>query len=115
MSQNARPVVLIADKLAQSTVDALGDSVEVRWVDGPNRPELLAAVVDADRDDRGVDLDRPDPDAGRVVRPGVGDDRVAVLLAPARDDVGEGRVDVDPVALGPTTHGTPLLDIQQKA
>ena len=43
MSQNDRPVVLIADKLAQSTVDALGDGVEVRWVDGPNRPELLAA------------------------------------------------------------------------
>ncbi|AKN76884.1 phosphoglycerate dehydrogenase [Corynebacterium ulcerans] len=48
MSQNGRPVVLIADKLAQSTVDALGDSVEVRWVDGPKREELLAAVTDAD-------------------------------------------------------------------
>lgn len=44
----SRPVVLIADKLAQSTVDALGDAVEVRWVDGPNRPELLEAVADAD-------------------------------------------------------------------
>ncbi|SER80588.1 phosphoglycerate dehydrogenase [Corynebacterium cystitidis] len=43
-----KPVVLIADKLAQSTVDALGDAVEVRWVDGPNRPELLAAVPEAD-------------------------------------------------------------------
>ena len=40
----SKPVVLIADKLAQSTVTALGDSVEVRWVDGPNRAELLAAV-----------------------------------------------------------------------
>lgn len=48
MSQHGRPVVLIADKLAQSTVDALGDGVEVRWVDGPNRPELLAAVPEAD-------------------------------------------------------------------
>ena len=38
------PVVLIADKLAQSTVDALGDGVEVRWVDGPDREKLLAAV-----------------------------------------------------------------------
>ena len=47
MSQNGRPVVLIADKLAQSTVDALGDAVEVRWVDGPNRPELLEAVKEA--------------------------------------------------------------------
>ena len=48
MSQHARPVVLIADKLAQSTVDALGDGVEIRWVDGPNRPELLAALPEAD-------------------------------------------------------------------
>ncbi|MHA2788784.1 phosphoglycerate dehydrogenase [Corynebacterium sp. S7] len=43
-----KPVVLIADKLAQSTVNALGDAVEVRWVDGPNREELLAAVPEAD-------------------------------------------------------------------
>ena len=43
----ARPVVVIADKLSQSTVDALGDSVEVRWVDGTNREELLAAVPEA--------------------------------------------------------------------
>ncbi|MBF6290029.1 hypothetical protein [Nocardia cyriacigeorgica] len=48
MSQAGRPVVLIADKLAQSTVDALGDGVEVRWVDGPDRPALLAAVPEAD-------------------------------------------------------------------
>lgn len=48
MSTTNRPVVLIADKLSQSTVDALGDSVDVRWVDGPDRPELLEAVVDAD-------------------------------------------------------------------
>ena len=48
MSQPGRPVVLIADKLAQSTVEALGDGVEVRWVDGPDRPALLAAVPEAD-------------------------------------------------------------------
>jgi D-3-phosphoglycerate dehydrogenase len=42
------PVVLIADKLAPSTVEALGDGVEVRWVDGPDRPALLAAVPEAD-------------------------------------------------------------------
>ncbi|MBY0441975.1 MAG: phosphoglycerate dehydrogenase [Mycobacteriaceae bacterium] len=42
------PVVVIADKLAQSTVSALGDRVDVRWVDGPNREQLLAAVPDAD-------------------------------------------------------------------
>lgn len=48
MSASGRPVVLIADKLAQSTVDALGDGVEVRWVDGPDRPKLLEAVAEAD-------------------------------------------------------------------
>lgn len=48
MSQPGRPVVLIADKLAPSTVEALGDGVEVRWVDGPDRPALLAAVPEAD-------------------------------------------------------------------
>ena len=48
MTASGRPVVLIADKLAQSTVDALGDAVEVRWVDGPDRPKLLEAVGDAD-------------------------------------------------------------------
>lgn len=42
------PVVLIADKLAPSTVEALGDQVEIRWVDGPDREKLLAAVPDAD-------------------------------------------------------------------
>lgn len=42
------PVVLIADKLAPSTVAALGDQVEVRWVDGPDRDKLLAAVPEAD-------------------------------------------------------------------
>jgi D-3-phosphoglycerate dehydrogenase len=41
-------VVLIADKLAESTVAALGDQVEVRWVDGPDREKLLAAVPEAD-------------------------------------------------------------------
>src|SRR5690625_6588668 len=44
----SKPVVLIADKLAPSTVEALGDGVEVRWVDGPNRDELLGAVGEAD-------------------------------------------------------------------
>jgi D-3-phosphoglycerate dehydrogenase / 2-oxoglutarate reductase len=42
------PVVLIADKLAESTVAALGDDIEVRWVNGPDREKLLAAVPEAD-------------------------------------------------------------------
>ncbi|MQY29662.1 phosphoglycerate dehydrogenase [Nocardia aurantia] len=90
MSQNGRPVVLIADKLAQSTVDALGDGVEVRWVDGPNRPELLAAVPEADallvRSATTVDAEVLE--AGRklkiVARAGVGLDNVDVPAATER-------------------------------
>ena len=41
-------MVLLAEKLAESTVAALGDDVEVRQVDGTDRPALLAALADAD-------------------------------------------------------------------
>ncbi|MDO5731939.1 phosphoglycerate dehydrogenase [Corynebacterium sphenisci] len=90
MSQNARPVVLIADKLAQSTVDALGDSVEVRWVDGPNRPELLAAVGEADallvRSATTVDAEvlEAAPKLKIVGRAGVGLDNVDIATATKR-------------------------------
>ena len=43
-----RPVVLIAEKLSSSVLDLLGDEVEIREVDGTDRPALLAAVADAD-------------------------------------------------------------------
>jgi D-3-phosphoglycerate dehydrogenase / 2-oxoglutarate reductase len=43
-----RPVVLLAEKLAPSAVALLGDDVEVRRVDGTDRPALLAALADAD-------------------------------------------------------------------
>ena len=84
------PVVLIADKLAQSTVAALGDQVEVRWVDGPNRPELLAAVADADallvRSATTVDAEvlAAAPKLKIVARAGVGLDNVDVDAATAR-------------------------------
>ncbi|QGU07175.1 D-3-phosphoglycerate dehydrogenase [Corynebacterium occultum] len=86
----SRPVVLIADKLAQSTVDALGDAVEVRWVDGPNRPELLAAVADADallvRSATTVDKEVLDaaPKLKIVGRAGVGLDNVDIDAATAQ-------------------------------
>jgi D-3-phosphoglycerate dehydrogenase / 2-oxoglutarate reductase len=84
------PVVLIADKLAESTVAALGDQVEVRWVDGPNREKLLAAVPEADallvRSATTVDAEVLN--AGTklkiVARAGVGLDNVDVEAATAR-------------------------------
>lgn len=90
MSQNSRPVVLIADKLAQSTVDALGDSVEVRWVDGPNRSELLEAVKDVDallvRSATTVDAEVLDAASNLQIvgRAGVGLDNVDIDAATAK-------------------------------
>lgn len=90
MTESGRPVVLIADKLAPSTVEALGSEVEVRWVDGPDRPKLLEAVVDADailvRSATTVDAEVLD--AGQnlkiIARAGVGLDNVDVPAATER-------------------------------
>lgn len=90
VSASGRPVVLIADKLAQSTVDALGDSVEVRWVDGPDRPKLLEAVADADallvRSATKVDAEvlAAAPKLKIVGRAGVGLDNVEIPAATER-------------------------------
>lgn len=84
------PVVLIADKLAESTIAALGDQVEVRWVDGPDREKLLAAVADADallvRSATTVDAEvlAAAPNLKIVARAGVGLDNVDVEAATAR-------------------------------
>lgn len=90
MTSAGLPVVLIADKLAPSTVEALGDGVEVRWVDGPDRPKLLEAVADADallvRSATTVDAEVLD--AGKklkiIARAGVGLDNVDVPAATSR-------------------------------
>ncbi|PLA11574.1 phosphoglycerate dehydrogenase [Corynebacterium riegelii] len=86
----AKPVVLIADKLAPSTVEALGDQVEVRWVDGPNRAELLAAVPEADallvRSATTVDAEviEAAPKLKIIGRAGVGLDNVDIPAATER-------------------------------
>ncbi|MGH3624212.1 MAG: phosphoglycerate dehydrogenase [Sciscionella sp.] len=48
MSNPSRPVVLIAEKLAPSVLEVFADEVEIRQIDGTDRPSLLAAVADAD-------------------------------------------------------------------
>ncbi len=84
------PVVLIADKLAESTVAALGDQVEVRWVDGPDRPKLLEAAPEADallvRSATTVDAEvlAAAPRLKIVARAGVGLDNVDVDAATER-------------------------------
>ncbi|AHI00771.1 phosphoglycerate dehydrogenase [Kutzneria viridogrisea] len=48
MTNASRPVVLIAEKLAPSVIEVFGDEVEIRHVDGTDRPALLSAVAEAD-------------------------------------------------------------------
>ncbi|MGZ4519152.1 MAG: phosphoglycerate dehydrogenase [Mycobacteriaceae bacterium] len=90
MSQPVRPVVLIAEKLAPSVIDALGDGVEVRHVDGTDRPALLEAVASADallvRSATKVDAEvlAATTTLKVVARAGVGLDNVEVPAATAR-------------------------------
>ncbi len=44
----SKPVVLIAEQLSPATVDALGPDFEIRYCNGADRAELLAAVVGVD-------------------------------------------------------------------
>lgn len=89
-SLTSRPVVLIAEKLAPSAVELLGDEVEIRHVDGTDRPALLDAVADADallvRSATKVDAEvlGATTKLKVVARAGVGLDNVNVPAATAR-------------------------------
>src|SRR3954451_13528933 len=85
-----RPVVLLAEKLAPSAVALLGGDVDVRHVDGTDRPALLAALADADallvRSATKIDAEAlaAAPKLKVVARAGVGLDNVDVPAATAR-------------------------------
>lgn len=86
----SRPVVLIAEKLAPSVLDVFGDGIEVRHVDGTDRPALLEAVADADallvRSATKVDAEvlAASTRLKVVARAGVGLDNVDVPASTAR-------------------------------
>jgi D-3-phosphoglycerate dehydrogenase len=90
VTQQTRPVVLIAEKLAPSVLDVFGDEVEVRHVDGTDRPALLEAVAQADallvRSATKVDAEvlAATTRLKVVARAGVGLDNVEVPAATAR-------------------------------
>jgi D-3-phosphoglycerate dehydrogenase / 2-oxoglutarate reductase len=90
VTQSTRPVVLIAEKLAPSTVSVFGDEVEVRHVDGTDRVALLSAVAEADallvRSATKVDAEvfAATNRLKVVARAGVGLDNVEVPAATAR-------------------------------
>jgi D-3-phosphoglycerate dehydrogenase len=44
----SRPIVLIAEELSPAAVDALGPDVEIRYCNGADRRDVLAAVADVD-------------------------------------------------------------------
>jgi D-3-phosphoglycerate dehydrogenase / 2-oxoglutarate reductase len=85
-----RPVVLLAEKLAPSVIDLLSESCEIRYVDGTDRPALIAAVAYADallvRSATKVDAEvlNVAPRLKVVARAGVGLDNVDVPPATAR-------------------------------
>jgi D-3-phosphoglycerate dehydrogenase / 2-oxoglutarate reductase len=84
-----RPVVLIAEKLALSVLDALGSEVEIRHVDGTDRPALFEALAETDalivRSATKVDAEvlGKAPRLKVVARAGVGLDNVEVPAATA--------------------------------
>jgi D-3-phosphoglycerate dehydrogenase / 2-oxoglutarate reductase len=90
VTQQSRPVVLIAEKLAPSVLDVFGDEVEVRHVDGTDRPALLSAVAQADallvRSATKVDAEvfAATTRLKVVARAGVGLDNVEVPAATSR-------------------------------
>ncbi|MDN5858575.1 MAG: phosphoglycerate dehydrogenase [Pseudonocardia sp.] len=85
-----RPVVLLAEKLAPSAVELLGPDVEIRHVDGTDRPAFLTAIVDADallvRSATHVDAEALAASTRLkvIARAGVGLDNVDVPAATAR-------------------------------
>lgn len=86
---SGRPVVLIAEKLAPSVLQAFGQEVEVRHVDGTDRLALFDALADADallvRSATKVDAEvlSKAPKLKVVGRAGVGLDNVEVAAATA--------------------------------
>jgi D-3-phosphoglycerate dehydrogenase len=90
VTNSTRPVVLIAEKLAPSVLDVFGDEIEVRHVDGTDRPALLAAVASADallvRSATQVDAEvlKASDKLKVVARAGVGLDNVEVSAATDR-------------------------------
>ncbi|MET0866086.1 MAG: phosphoglycerate dehydrogenase [Nakamurella sp.] len=85
-----KPVVLIAEQLAQSAIDVLGTEFDIRNVDGADRSALLPALKDADailiRSATTMDAEAlaAAPLLKVVARAGIGLDNVDVPAATAR-------------------------------
>ncbi len=85
----SKPLVLIAEELSPATVEELGPDFEIRWTDGADRSQLLAAIQDVDaimvRSATRVDQEAIAA-AGKlkvIARAGVGLDNVDIKAATA--------------------------------
>ncbi len=87
MTQSA-PVVLIAEELAPSVLEVLGDDVEIRSVDGADRSALLPALADA---------------AAVVIRSATRIDAEALAAAPALKVVARAGIGLDNVDVAAAT------------
>ena len=82
-----KPVVVIAEKLSEATVDALGPDFEIRHVDGTDRPALFDALASASailvRSATKVDAEAIShaPQLKVIARAGVGLDNVDIPAA----------------------------------
>ena len=85
-----QPVVLIAEELAPSVLEVLGNDVEIRHVDGADRAALLPALADAAavmiRSATQIDAEAlaAAPNLKVVARAGIGLDNVDVAAATER-------------------------------
>lgn len=85
-----QPIVLLAEQLAPSALEALGTEFEIRQVDGADRSALLPALADADavliRSATQIDAEAlaAAPKLKVVARAGIGLDNVDVPAATAR-------------------------------
>ncbi|MET3803828.1 D-3-phosphoglycerate dehydrogenase [Nakamurella sp. UYEF19] len=90
VSKPGKPIVLIAEKLAQSAMDVLGSDFEIRYVDGADRAALLPALAEVDavliRSATTMDAEAlaAAPNLKVVARAGIGLDNVDVPAATAR-------------------------------
>ncbi|GAA4920840.1 D-3-phosphoglycerate dehydrogenase [Stackebrandtia albiflava] len=90
MTTPVRPVVVIADKLADSAIAVLSGDFEVRTIDGTDIPTLHASLADADavivRSATRIDADAmaAAPRLKVVARAGVGLDNVDISTATSR-------------------------------
>ncbi len=94
--QTSRPVVVVAEAIAEAGIDALAEKCEVRDLVGADRSEVVAALKDA---------------AALIVRSATDVDRAMIESAPLLEVVGRAGIGVDNIDLeAATEHGVMVVN-----